>query len=120
MVCGGLRWFAVIRRSRILHSVCGSLMLAVSLITHAIEVLSPPFQETIFVYEKCGSTSWFQRSLAINRSQCIKITGVIQKVLPVLSTETLLHISLSTEYYGFRPSSTAVDTGDTRGLMMSN
>ena len=48
-----------------------------------------------------------------------KYTGVIQKVLPVLSTETLLHIWLSTEYYGFRPSSTAVDTGDTRGLMMS-
>ena len=46
-------------------------------------------------------------------------TGVIQKVLPVLSTETLLHIWLSTEYYGFRPSSTAVDTGNTRGLMMS-
>ena len=46
-------------------------------------------------------------------------TGVIQKVLPVLSTETLLHIWLSTEYYGFRPSSTAVDTGDTRDLMMS-
>ena len=40
---------------------------------------------------------------------CI-ITGVNQKVLPVLSTETLLHIWLSTEYYGFRPSSTAVDT----------
>ena len=46
-------------------------------------------------------------------------TGVNQKVLPVLSTETLLHIWLSTEYYGFRPSSTVVDTGDTRGLMMS-
>ena len=46
-------------------------------------------------------------------------TGVIQKVLPVLSTETLLHIWLSTEYYGFRPSSTAVNTWDTRGLMMS-
>ena len=28
----------------------------------------------------------------------------------MLSTETLLHIWLSTEYYGFRPSSTAVDT----------
>ena len=37
-------------------------------------------------------------------------TWVNQKVLPVLSTETLLHIWLSTEYYGFRPSSTAVDT----------
>ena len=37
-------------------------------------------------------------------------TGVNQKVLPVLSTETLLHIWLSTEYYGFRPSRTAVDT----------
>ena len=37
-------------------------------------------------------------------------TGVNQKVLPVLSTETLLHIWLSTEYYGFGPSSTAVDT----------
>ena len=47
------------------------------------------------------------------------ITGVIQKVLPVLSTETLLHIWLSTEYYGFRPSRMAVDTGDTRGLMIS-
>ena len=47
------------------------------------------------------------------------VTGVIQKVLPVLSTKTLLHIWLSTEYYGFRPSSTAVDTGDTWELMMS-
>ena len=28
-----------------------------------------------------------------------QITGVNQKVLPVLSTETLLHIWLSTEYY---------------------
>ena len=37
-------------------------------------------------------------------------TGVIQKVLPVLSTETLLHIWLSTKYYGFQPSSMAVDT----------
>ena len=37
-------------------------------------------------------------------------TGVNQKVLPVLSTETLLHIWLSTEYYGCRPSSTVVDT----------
>ena len=37
-------------------------------------------------------------------------TGVNQKVLPVLSSETLLHIWLSTEYYGFRPSSKAVDT----------
>ena len=45
----------------------------------------------------------------------LEITGVIQKVLPVLSTETLLHIWLSTEYYGFRPSSTAVDAGDTWG-----
>ena len=43
------------------------------------------------------------------RDWCI-ITGVNQKVLPVLSTETLLHIWLSTEYYGFRPSITAVDT----------
>ena len=34
----------------------------------------------------------------------------------MLSTETLLHIWLSTEYYGFRPSSTAVDTGDTGGF----
>ena len=40
----------------------------------------------------------------------INNTGVNQKVLPVLSTETLLHIWLSTEYYGRRPSSTAVDT----------
>ena len=36
--------------------------------------------------------------------------GVNQKVLPVLSTETLLHIWLSTEYYDCRPSSTAIDT----------
>ena len=43
-------------------------------------------------------------------SGSIVTTGVNQKVLPVLSTETLLHIWLSTEYYGFRPSSTAVDT----------
>ena len=39
-----------------------------------------------------------------------EITGVNQKVLPVLSTETLLHVWLSTEYYGFRTSSTAVET----------
>ena len=51
--------------------------------------------------------------------EMVLFTGVIQKVLPVLSTETLLHIWLSTEFYGFRPSSTAVDTWDTRGLMMS-
>ena len=38
------------------------------------------------------------------------LTGVNRYVLPVLSTETLLHILLSTEYYDFRPSSTAVDT----------
>ena len=44
------------------------------------------------------------------KEQAWIITGVNQKVLPVLSTETLLHIWLSTEYYGFRPSSTAVDT----------
>ena len=55
----------------------------------------------------------------LNSYTSIVFTGVNQKVLPVLSTETLLHIWLSTEYYGFRPSSTAVDTGGTRGLMMS-
>ena len=31
-------------------------------------------------------------------------------VLPVLSTETILHIWLSTENSGFRPSCTVVDT----------
>ena len=36
--------------------------------------------------------------------------GVNRKVLPVLSTETLLRIWLSTEDSGFRPSSTAFDT----------
>ena len=64
----------------------------------------------------------FEVELTPNSCSCeckIFLTGVIQKVLPVLSTETLLHIWLSTEYYGFRPSSTAVDTGDTGGLMMS-
>ena len=34
----------------------------------------------------------------------------------MLSTETLLHIWLSTEYYGFRPSSTAVDTVSVHAL----
>ena len=48
------------------------------------------------------------RHLTFYRSKFFN-TGVNQKVLPVLSTETLLHIWLSTEYYGFRPSSTAVD-----------
>ena len=43
------------------------------------------------------------------------VTGVDQKVPPVLSTETLLRNWLSTEYFGFRPSSTAGDTGQTRG-----
>ena len=37
-------------------------------------------------------------------------TEVNRKVLPVLSTETLLRIWLSTENSGFRSSSTAVDT----------
>ena len=59
-----------------------------------------------------GGPVWLKFKLLLD-------TGVIQKVLPVLSTETLLHIWLSTKYYGFRPSSTAVDTEDTRGLMMS-
>ena len=36
------------------------------------------------------------------------ITGVIQLIPPVLSSETLLHILLSSEYSGFRPSTTAV------------
>ena len=40
----------------------------------------------------------------------ILLTGVNQKVLPVLSTETLLHIWFSIDYYGFRPSSAAVGT----------
>ena len=44
------------------------------------------------------------------------ITGVNQKVLPVLSTEMLLHIWLSTENYGFRPSSTAVHTDSLHAL----
>ena len=35
-------------------------------------------------------------------------TGVIQLIPPVLSSETLLHILLSSEYSGFRPSTTAV------------
>ena len=34
----------------------------------------------------------------------------------MLSTETLLHIWLSTAYYGFRPSSTAVDTVSSHAL----
>ena len=38
----------------------------------------------------------------------IIITGVIQLIPPVLSSETLLHILLSSEYSGFRPSTTAV------------
>ena len=38
------------------------------------------------------------------------ITGVIQLIPPVLSSETLLHILLSSEYSGFRPSTTAVVT----------
>ena len=37
-------------------------------------------------------------------------TGVIQLIPPVLSSETLLHILLSSEYSGFRPSTTAVVT----------
>ena len=35
-------------------------------------------------------------------------TGVIQLIPPVLSSETLLHILLSFEYSGFRPSTAAV------------
>ena len=35
-------------------------------------------------------------------------TGVIQLIPPVLSSETLLHILLSSEYSGFRPSTTVV------------
>ena len=35
---------------------------------------------------------------------------MIQLIPPVLSSETLLHILLSSEYSGFRPSTTAVVT----------
>ena len=63
---------------------------------HAQQILIPKFSDT--------------RKLAVIYLYSNKSTGVNQKVLPVLSTETLLHIWLSTEYYGFRPSSTAVDT----------
>ena len=38
------------------------------------------------------------------------ITGVIQLIPPVLSSETLLHILLSSEFSDFRPSTTAVVT----------
>ena len=41
---------------------------------------------------------------------CCIFTGVIQLIPPVLSSETLLHILLSSEYSGFRPSTTAVVT----------
>ena len=40
----------------------------------------------------------------------VLITGVIQLIPPVLSSEMLLHILLSSEYSGFRPSTTAVVT----------
>ena len=41
---------------------------------------------------------------------CRMITGVIQLIPPVLLSEKLLHILLSSEYSGFRPSTTAVVT----------
>ena len=64
------------------------------------------------------SSHWYERGdeappsvILAGQAILVKIlTGVNQNVLPVLSTETLMHIWLSTEYYGFRPSSTAVDT----------
>ena len=46
----------------------------------------------------------------IKEINCSIITGVIQLIPPVLSSETLLHILLSSEYSGFRPSTTAVVT----------
>ena len=69
------------------------------------------------VLKDCGHILGQFCCITIKRSQPrrrfrghLLITGVNQKVLPVLSNETLLHIWLSTEYYGFRPSSTADDT----------
>ena len=62
-----------------------------------------PF-ETSRIFRRHNAIVYVELSFVIHHQ------GVNQKVLPVLSTETLLHIWLSTEYYGFRPSSTAVDT----------
>ena len=56
------------------------------------------------IYAKTNKQSYHLRSYC-----AADHTGVNQKVLPVLSTETLLHIWLSTGYYGFGPSSAAVD-----------
>ena len=78
---------------------------------HVFQLHAIVFQMIIIMVSWGGSRQYYHF-----HNMC---TRVIQKVLPVSSTETLLHIWLSTEYYGFRPSSTAVDTGDTRGLMMS-
>ena len=58
----------------------------------------------------------FKMDFKMNENHCFSDfafalnTGVIQLIPPVLSSETLLHISLSSEYSGFRPSTTAVVT----------
>ena len=75
------------------------------------------FVTWVFLWEKVKTVDFSETIAAsdLKVGRCRQLiefmnTGVNQKVLPVLSTETLLHIWLSTEYYGFRPSSTAVDT----------
>ena len=45
---------------------------------------------------------------------------IFRQLLSCLLADLNLLVSVGlVKYYGFRPSSTAVDTGDTRGLMIS-
>ena len=97
--------------------LCRSLMPLENIVLQMYSILYILSQFSSNVHNHGGKSKG--TTCVVDRDVTAYITGVIQKVLPVLSTEMLLHIWLSTEYYGFRPSSTAVDTWDTRGLMMS-
>ena len=57
------------------------------------------------------STSQVRQEMSMRKfrlliSVCLLTTGVIQLIPPVLSSETFLHILLSSEYSGFHPSTT--------------
>ena len=69
-------------------------------------ILGAEYTDLNGALEKLNMLS-FDQSVFLSKA---KITGVIQLIPPVLSSETLLHILLSSEYSGFRPSTTAVVT----------
>ena len=92
-------------------SQLGRQTLTFNVVYTSVKRGSSPFQEKSFTCKFGHERTTHSKTAPFLHYESMEnvITGVNQKVPPVLSTETLLHIWLSTEYYGFRPSSTAAD-----------